>query len=148
MNVASVWRMSAIVGALALFSAPWALTELRGQARAEGSRYDASTEVTVRGTVQQIQQGRSLVRGQRMNGSIHVVLQTSSGTLDVRLGPKEFLSAQDLVLTKGEHLRVTGSKIIADGQEAVIARIVEQGEKTFTLRDARGVPKWAHRRTN
>ncbi|HYM11388.1 MAG TPA: hypothetical protein VEU62_11685 [Bryobacterales bacterium] len=101
--------------------------------------YDPTTEVTVKGTIDDVQQ---MAHGRRMMGT-HVMLKTDAGTLDVHLGPSSFLSKKGFTLAKGDQIEVTGSKVKYSGADALIAREVKKGDKTLTLRDKNGVPEWA-----
>jgi hypothetical protein len=135
-----VWRTSLILGTLALVSAPL-IAQPPGRGPGGERMYKKSTEVTVKGTVEAVQELTG--RGRGMMPGVHVTLKTADKNLDVHLGPKSFLESQHLNLAKGDEIEVTGSRMTMGGQEALIARIVKQGDKTVTLRDEQGIPKWA-----
>lgn len=105
-------------------------------------RYDASTEITVTGTVQDVlhpQMGR-------MEGT-HLLLKTETETLEVHLGPSSFVSGKGFSFAKGDSVQVLGSKVTVGGNPAVLAREVTKDGKTLTLRDKTGRPLWAGRKT-
>ena len=105
-------------------------------------RYDASTEVTISGTVQDVlhpQMGR-------MDGT-HLVLKTETETIEVHLGPSNFVSDKGFTFAKGDSVQVLGSKVTIGGNQAVLAREVTKDGKTLTLRDKTGRPLWAGRKT-
>lgn len=109
----------------------------------QGSRrYNPATEITVTGTVAEVQQFN---RGGGWGGT-HLALKTDHGTLDVHLGPSRFLAEKKFTFAKGDQLEVTGSKIPYDGGEALVARLVKKGDKTLTLRDTAGIPLWSRGR--
>ena len=78
----------------------------------------------------------------------HLSLKTNDGIIDVHLGPTQFLADQGLTVTAGQKIEVTGSKIKYQNTDALIARTVKLGEKTFELRDEQGYPKWSRNRSN
>ncbi len=102
-------------------------------------RYDASTEVTVSGTVQHLQEEGIARWG---TGGAHLILNTGSGRLLVRLGPRRFLSQQHFRLSDGDRIQVTGSKVKIGDEEAILAREVRLNDRILTLRDKRGKPQW------
>jgi hypothetical protein len=103
-------------------------------------RYDTSTEVTVKGTVEAV----NTITGPRGWSGEHLTLKTDQETFDVHLGPTSFLKAHDVSFAKGDAIQVTGSKVKSGQGEALIAREVKKGDKTLTLRDAKGYPMWSH----
>lgn len=103
--------------------------------------YDVSTETTITGTVQDIlhpQMGR-------MNGT-HLLVKTESETIEVHVGPSDFVANAGFTFAKGDSVQVLGSKVTIDGKEALIAREVTRDGKTLTLRDKTGRPMWAGRK--
>ncbi len=105
-------------------------------------RYNHATEMTVTGTVEEVQQH---TRNSGWGGT-HLTMKTKDGMLDVHLGPSRFLAEKQFTFSKGDSLEVTGSKIPYDGGEALVAREVKKGDKTLTLRDASGIPLWSRGR--
>lgn len=103
-----------------------------------GRNYDPATVTTVSGTVEAVE------RGPRGGGQgVHVQLKTADGMVDVHLGPVWFLDEQKLTVAKGDALVITGSKRESGARSFVIAKEVQKGETSVTLRDDRGVPRWA-----
>jgi hypothetical protein len=75
------------------------------QGRGQGSpRYDVSTEATVTGTVESVDQiaDPGTGRGRRGLGGTHITLKTSAETLDVHLGPTAFLNEKKVAIAKGD----------------------------------------------
>ena len=127
---------------LAIFTitVPMALAQPR---RGAGmSRYDKSTETTISGTVQEVQQHQS-----RMMQGTHLIVKIDSGTLEVHLGPSAFIAKEGFTFAKGDSVEVLGSKVKFGDTDALIAREVTKEGKKLTLRDETGRPLWAGRRT-
>jgi hypothetical protein len=101
--------------------------------------YNPATEVTVRGTVEQVSQ---VTHGQGWSGT-HLTVQTDAGKLDIHLGPSRFLEAQKFTVSKGDQVEVIGSKVQYQGHDALIAREITKGDQKLTLRDAQGIPAWS-----
>jgi hypothetical protein len=99
--------------------------------------YDTSTEMTFKGTVEEVTQG---TRG--MMGT-HLTVKTDKGNMQVMLGPSNFISSKGFSFAKGDEVEVTGSKVTMGGAESLIAREVVKGGQTLTLRDKSGKPEWS-----
>lgn len=106
------------------------------------TRYDVSSETTITGTVQDVLQPR---RG-RMMGT-HLIVRTATETIEVHVGPSDFVTNQGFSFAKGDAVEILGSKVTIDGKEALIAREVTKDGKTLTLRDKTGRPLWAGRKS-
>jgi len=101
--------------------------------------YNPATEVTVQGTVEDVKQ----FTGSRGWGGTHLTLRTDKETLDVHLGPSNFLEAKKFTVSKGDRVEVLGSKVQFQGHDALIARQVTKGDQKLTLRNAQGIPAWS-----
>jgi hypothetical protein len=116
----------------------------KGMAGPKGPpRYDPMTEVTVTGSVEEVNEYPS--RGGWRTGQ-HVTLKTDGGSLDVHLGPTDYWKKNGFDLAKGDAIEVKGSKSKVDDVEVLLAREVKKGAKVVVLRDARGVPAWSQGR--
>jgi hypothetical protein len=118
------------------------------QGRGQGSpRYDVSTEATVTGTVESVDQisDPGTGRGRRGLGGTHITLKTSAETLEVHLGPTAFLNEKRVAIAKGDTLVVVGSRVTVDGDSVFLAKEVKKGDSAWTLRDAAGLPLWRGR---
>lgn len=142
----NIWiRLTTFVMVVAL--SPFSIAQgpgsgAKGGSGPRGPAYDATTEITLKGSVEDVLQATG-----RMNISgTHLTLKAESGTFDVRLGPSSYLAAQKFEVTKGDLIEVTGSKVKFGSQEAILAREVKKGDKTLTLRDANGIPQWSRGR--
>jgi hypothetical protein len=115
-----------------------AMAQRGGMGPGPGSKYDASTETKLTGTIEQIKTLDAMC-----HTGTHVVLKTNKGDVEIALGPSQFLADQKLELKKGETADVVGAKATTGG-EMFIARQITSGGKTVTLRDEKGIPAWPH----
>jgi len=137
------WLLSTAI----LFALAVPLIVAQGGPGARKRLYDPNTEVTVSGTIQDVQQytGR---RG-KWTGT-HLVLKTDGGLLEVHAGPSSYIAEQQFSFTKGDTIEVVGSKVSIQGKETLLARTISKDAKTLTLRNAQGIPQWSggRRRSN
>lgn len=102
-------------------------------------RYDTSTEITLKGTVEEVKQ----ITGRRNMTGTHLTLKTDKETIDVHLGPSSFVTAKKFEFSAGDQIEVTGSRINFAGTDAILAREVKKADKTLTLRNSQGIPEWS-----
>lgn len=119
-----------------------------GQARRmRGPMYNAGTETTVSGTVEDVRQVPRAGRNGMPNcpgcSGVHIVLKTESGGLAVHVGPSAYLESKDFKLAKGDLLTIVGSKVPFQGAEVLIAKEITKGSQVLKLRDSEGFPLWA-----
>jgi DNA/RNA endonuclease YhcR with UshA esterase domain len=108
--------------------------------RADVPKYDAATEATFKGTVEEVKDRVCPVSGGM--GS-HLTLKLAGGkTIEVHLATTEFMKAYELVFKNGDQVEVTGSKVTFEGVETIFAREIKRGEETVVFRDKRGKPAW------
>lgn len=144
MKATKLWEIPLAAVLLFLAGPPVAFAQAgMGQGRPGARYYNPSTEVTVKGTVEQVREVTGRRRG--WNGT-HLTLRTAKETFDVHLGPSSFLAEKGFKFAKGDQIEVTGSKVKYNGAEALIARQVKKEGKTLVLRDARGIPEWSRGR--
>ncbi len=101
--------------------------------------YDPKTEVTVKGTIENVQQQTG--KGAWMG--THLILKTDAATIDVHVGPSSYIAQKQFTFAKGDTIEVVGSEVTISGQEALLAREITKEGKTLTLRNAQGVPEWS-----
>ena len=119
-------------------------------ALAQGSgsmrHYDPKTEITVKGTISEVQQPAGMRGG--WTGT-HLILKTDAGDVVVHAGPSSYISQKQFSFAKGDVIEVVGSKVTMAGKEVVLAREITKDGKTLVLRNAQGVPEWSGgRRSN
>ncbi len=101
--------------------------------------YDPKTEVTVKGTIEDVQQQQ----GRHGWMGTHLLLKTDSGTLDVHAGPSGYITENHFSFAKGDSIEVIGSKVTIQDKDALLAREIVKDGKTLTLRNAQGIPQWS-----
>jgi DNA/RNA endonuclease YhcR with UshA esterase domain len=130
------------------FGLAFATTALaQGQGMGMGMRnYNPQTEVTVKGTVEEVQQ----LQGRNAWMGTHLLLKTDSGTMDVHVGPADYIAKNQFSFAKGDAIEVVGSKVTIQDKDALLAREIVKDGKTLVLRNAQGIPEWSggRRRSN
>ena len=104
----------------------------------EGPKYDVKSEVTVKGTVEEIKE----VPNPKGQIGIYRMVKSGGEILEVRLCPNSFLKEFEVVFNKGDQLTITGSRVKVEEKQVILARQIESGNNTITLRDPQGVPVW------
>lgn len=122
----------------------------RGQGRMMGGPfYNTGTEVTINGTVDEVQQITSTsVAGQTWScprgwTGTHLMLKTDDGTLPVHVGPSAYLASKNFSIGKGDKLTIVGSKVQYQGADFLIAKEIAKGSEVLTLRNSAGFPLWS-----
>ena len=75
----------------------------------------------------------------------HLLVKTNTETIEVNLGPANFISREGFTFAKGDSVEILGSKAPMGDAEVLIAREVTKDGKKLTLRDETGRPLWAGR---
>ena len=65
-------------------------------------------------------------------------MQTTSGDVDVHLGPASYLQAKHFSLAAGEQVRFAGVDAVVNGKEVFLARIAQKGNQVLAIRSPRG----------
>jgi hypothetical protein len=68
----------------------------------------------------------------------HVILQTSSGQIDVHLGNAKVLQAGHLELNPGDSVRIVGEPLVSGDTTYFAARIVQKGTQAVAVRNTKG----------
>jgi len=122
---------------LLLLAGCMALMTSYAPAQNNGPKYDPSTEITLKGTVQEIKMVPGAYEG------VHVMLKTSTDTILVHLAPEGFLKMLDFDAKVGDSFEVVGCKITGEFGPEILAKDVKAGNNEITLRDKKGSPAWA-----
>ena len=124
------------------------LTASSGQtAQAEPEpRYDSATTVDMMMVVADL---REVPRGSALPGT-HLIVRPESAkenseTIDVYLGPANYLKDFEVTFAKGDRVQVVGSKVKYGGAAVILARQVRRDSTTLYLRDEHGIPYWKGR---
>jgi len=136
MNRLIRWNsFSAWLCAVLLFCASAGAQQKTQSAAQQMCAYDVSREVSLQGTVVSFEENSSTAPL-----GPHVVIQTTSGQVDVHLGDARLLKANHLTLAAGDSVRVVGENVTHGTSSQFFARIIQKGNQTLTLRSARGFP--------
>ena len=105
-----------------------------------GPFYNSATETTVAGTVEEVKTVSPHGGGM---GGLHLVLNTSTGPVEVQVGPTWYVSSRNVTFAKEDAVTLVGSKVTMSGREVLVAREITKGQQTLTLRTANGAPVWS-----
>jgi hypothetical protein len=108
--------------------------------KAAGPVYDTAKMIDVQAKVTAV---REVPKGNPMDG-LHLVLQSGSETLDVYVGPTEFVTVFAVTFATGDLVHVIGSKVTFENSTVVLAREVSMGTVTLLCRDKDGEPLWKY----
>jgi hypothetical protein len=115
-------------------------TFAQGGRRGAGPVYDPKTVETITGTLESVERVAS--RTGRTAG-VHLLVKTDKETVPVHLGPSWYVDKQDVKITRGDRVDLTGSRGKLNGKSVLIAGHVKRGDKVLRLRDDSGVPQWS-----
>jgi hypothetical protein len=73
---------------------------------------------------------------------VHLFAKSGPDTMDVYLCPKSFLDDMGVSFNKGDDIALTGSKVVHNGADLILARELVKGDVTLVLRDDKGNPVW------
>ena len=102
---------------------------------AAATAYDVRRESVLEGTVV-----RFVPNSTTAPFGAHVLLQTSSGEIDVHLGDARFLASKNLALNPGDALKITGEALAVGSATQFVARVVQKGTQSVAVRSVRGFP--------
>jgi hypothetical protein len=95
--------------------------------------YNVSREVQLVGTVTKFDPASSTPPI-----GAHILVQTTSGAVDVHLGNAKMLEANHLTLNAGDNVRVIGEPLALGNSTFFAARIVQKGAQAVVLRNPKG----------
>ena len=105
-----------------------------------GPKYDPAAEVTIQGKVLSVHTRQCPVSGTL---GAHFMLEGPNGKVyEVHLAPASFTKSFDIDFVAGEKVDVTGSVLVFEGKDAILARQVKHRNETVTFRDKKGDPAW------
>jgi hypothetical protein len=91
--------------------------------------YDMAREVTLNGAVSAV-----------VSKSSHLILKTTSGTVDADLGRWGFMGKGSLRVATGQQVAVTGVMKTYRDRQVFLARTVKVGSQVYTMRNQYGIP--------
>ena len=98
--------------------------------------YNGSSEVTVKGVVQEVREFTCPVSENEIGR--HLMLETADGIMLVHLAPARVMRSHNLNFEAGDQLQVLGSRVRVSGNQDVIAREITHGNEVYVLRDPEG----------
>lgn len=117
-----------------VLSAPFSGAQQKQTPVAQGNAiYDPSREVALLGTVVSYTAESSLPPS-----GPHVLIQTSSGNVDVHLGSAAILNLHHLTLSAGDSVRIIGESVAYGGSTMFAARIIQKGLQAISVRNTKG----------
>jgi hypothetical protein len=99
-------------------------------------KYDAQNESTLSGTVQSVISNPT----SGMLIGVHLILSTSSGTVDADLGPFALKGNSPVSVSAGEAVTVVGVMMTVRKSQVFMARTLQTPQQTYTLRNQNGFP--------
>jgi len=137
-----IWGLFVI--AVALFCASLAIGQQKPITTPQANfAYDVTREAVVQGTVISYTAASDVAPV-----GPHASIQTSSGVVDVHLGNADFMKQSDFFLAAGDAVKIVGESRTFGNESVFLARIVQKGSQTVTLRNLNGIPYVAKARAN
>jgi len=103
--------------------------------------YDPASEITVVGTVEEVQNFYCPISGAE---GTHLLLATEKGLMQVHVAPAAFLHGKNWNFKAGDRVEVVGSKMRFAGRDSVVARTVSLDNATLSFRKVDGKPLWVN----
>jgi hypothetical protein len=100
--------------------------------------YNPATVVHMRAAVAEV---KLTPVGEVMAGA-HLFIKNGGETVDVFLGPEQYIKIFNLPLNPGDRVDVLGSEVKCKGANLILGREVSKGAVTMILRDETGTPMW------
>jgi hypothetical protein len=116
-------------------SASSSATQQSAIASTDAPVYDMSKEIKVQGTIQQIE-----MLGPGGPLGTHVLIQTSQGVVDAHLGYRKATTAENLGLSVGQEIEITGMMANIGSNSVLLARLLTTPTHIFILRSEHGIP--------
>jgi hypothetical protein len=132
---AGLWALT--LAALVLLAIPLhAQTAARTADSPRPFSYNISDEVTLKGTVSSVltKPSKGMIMGS------HLLLQTSSGTVDASLGMFGLRGKGAVQAKAGDQIEITGIMKTIKGQQVFLSRTVKAGNQLYTVRNEHGFP--------
>lgn len=81
-------------------------------------------------------------KGHIIEGLMYFPLRAANTTMEVQIGPKEFVDRSGFKLNVGETVTVIGLPIIENERQVILAREVSSMNAVLVVRDRFGLPLW------
>jgi hypothetical protein len=147
----SAFKISFALAAAIVLLGESAATAQMGMGQGPGARiYDPATEITIHGTVVQVQKDAkpfrddsTTSRRNRRDEHLVLTLKTGTGTYTVMVSPTWYAEEQRFDFSKGDLIEVIGSKQPSKDGDAIVAREIHAQGRTLILRDPNGIAEWS-----
>ncbi|MDP9339496.1 MAG: hypothetical protein M3P45_11565 [Acidobacteriota bacterium] len=96
------------------------------------SAYDMARETVISGKIVEY----SAVSNAPMGA--HILMQTSSGTIDVHAGSAKLIAASKLSLQAGDSVSITGENVPFGNGKVFVARTIQKGMQSVAVRSKNG----------
>jgi len=126
--------VAVLLSALTLRAAPGGTTGAEQE-----PRYDPASVVDVEATVLEV---RDAPQNKTSAKGIFLLVKTERETIDVYVGPADFLKDFDIVFARGDRVQIIGSRVRSGEGYLILAREVRRRERTLYLRTRNGEPNW------
>jgi len=106
--------------------------------------FNVNEIVTIEGTVEAIEHATPVwgpVKGPSYG--LHIVVKTDDGLRTVHIGPGWYMDRYKISFHVKEKVKITGSQIVFEGKDLIIAQEVVRDGNVLTIRDETGCPMWA-----
>ncbi len=104
-------------------------------------KYDLHTETKIKGAIDEV---NLLSVGTRKDFT-ELIVKNGDDKIHVYLCPKPFQEEMGIVVSKGDQIAVTGSKVKQDASDVILARELVKSAETLLFRDDKGNPLWDSR---
>ena len=102
-------------------------------------QYNVKSETDFVGSILKV---REIPTGEAFAG-IHLTMQVKNETIEVFLGPTDFIKLMAMPLRNGlKDVGITGSKVKFEGNDLVLARELRIEKTVLSIRDETGFPNW------
>jgi DNA/RNA endonuclease YhcR with UshA esterase domain len=124
--------------ALCLFASPIHAQTSAAAAKpaARAGAYDISKEVTLTGTVTSVL--KETTPEMKTLGGGHLIVDTSSGSVDANVGGYALRGKGALAVKAGERVEVTGVMKTIRGKQVFVTRLVQANGRTYKIRNEHG----------
>jgi hypothetical protein len=125
---------AALGAAAMLFAGVFTGANIRRSRVPDIAGYNVLAERIFKGTVP----GGGFVR----DGLVYFPLRTAEATVEVQIGPKEFVERSGFRVQAGDLVTVIGMPITVKDRQIVLAREVRSMSGVLIVRDEMGLPRW------
>jgi hypothetical protein len=100
-----------------------------------GAAYDVARESVISGKIVQYSSASTTPPF-----GAHISLQSGSGTVEVHAGNAKLIQASNISLQAGDTVSITGETVPFGNSSVFVARIIQKGSQSVTVRSKNGMP--------